>query len=117
MKTSLWKASKNFEKELRKNAKPSKDTGTLDRSFKNKGYSIDDNGDKITISCEVEYYAKYVDGGKNNQRAKDFITKSIENIAPSVTGDIISHQFEELEKLFYTDTNISSYSSRQKKYI
>lgn len=111
----LHNASKSLEKELRKNAKPSELTGALDKSFKSKGYEI--NGDFYTIKVEAMYYAKYVDGGKNKQRAKDFITKSITNVIDDNTDNIIKHQYDQMEKLFYTSSPSTNYPSRTKKYI
>ncbi len=111
----LHDASKALEKELRKNALPSKLTGALDKSFKSKGYEI--NGDFYTIKVEAMHYAKFVDGGLNKQRAKDFITKSITNVIDDETDNIIKHQYDEMEKLFYTTPTSTNYPSRTKKYI
>lgn len=108
----LHNASKSLEKELRKNAKPSELTGALDKSFKSKGYEI--NGDFYTIKVEANFYAKYVDGGKNKQRAKDFITKSITTVIDDETDNIIKHQYDEMEKLFYTTPSKTNYQSRKK---
>lgn len=103
----LHNTSKALEKELRKNAKPSYLTGSLDKSFKSRGYEIKD--DVYTIKCEANYYARFVDGAKNGQRAKDFITKSIINVVDNETDNIIKHQYNELEKLFFTQPTKTNY--------
>lgn len=112
LRNYLHKMAKQFELELQIEAYPSKDTASLDKSFKSRGYEIIDD-DTFMIKCDANYYAKYVNGGKNNQRAKGFITKAVDNVIDRNMSTIIQSQFDSM--MF--DFNIDSPNNYKKRKI
>lgn len=114
LRNILHNASKELEKELKKNALPSKKTGSLDKSFKSRGYEI--KGDVYVIKCDANYYAKYVNAHEN-AKAKNFIDKSIKTIIDDQTDNIIKSQYNGVEYLFSVSPTKTNYPSPTKKYI